>query len=153
MVERMVEHRVGPTAGVITERVRMFVEKALPTDRVVEPTDAELSDLAGSMPDAKSGIGRLTFRELAEKRRVKPAERPVEAVPEPERLVAVANLAVHLFPRTRQEEAVELVESCTDDTLLQRWYEAELTSERPRPIVLAAFRRRGIGTEAEIPGE
>lgn len=139
-------HVVDHTFFVPAKQVR-------PTDQVVPPSDGHLADLAYRFPKEWSGVGKLTFVQLAKERGVRPYEPPAEdpMSQDEEQLTAMANMAVKMFPSLKESDALALVDSTQDLAVLKAFFQAELDSAKPRAKVVAAFRARGLVVVDEEP--
>lgn len=148
LVKRKVDQKVETTHGVVHADHVLFVPKKQmrPTDEVVEPNAGQLSDLAYRYPDEPSGVGKLTFAQLAKERKVRVYE------PEPEepqadseeQLTAMANMAVKMFPTLKEKDALDLIEQTEDVAVLKALFQAELDTEKPRAKIVAGFKAKGL---------
>lgn len=148
LVKRIVDQKVETTHGIVHAEHVFFVpaKQRRPTDEVVEPSAGQLADLAYRYPGEPSGVGKLTFAQLAKKRRVAPYEpEPEEAKGRgEEQLTHMANLAVKMFPTLKEKDALDLVDSTTDVEVLKAFFQAELDTEHPRAKVVQAFKAKGL---------
>lgn len=163
LVERTVDQKVETTHGVVHAQHIFFVPKKQlrPTDKVVEPSAGQLADLAYRYPNEPSGVGKLTFAQLAKQRKVQVFEpEPEEVVGrDEEQLTAMANMAVRMFPTLKEKDALALVDETTDVDVLKAFFQAELDSDQPREKLVKAFKAKGLKiidlpkAEAEDDGE
>lgn len=148
LVKRIVDQKVETTHGVVHADHVFFVTKKQmrPTDSAVEPNDGQLSDLAFRYPNEWSGVGKLSFLELAKQRRVKVYEPEPEEPAErgEEQLTAMANMAVKMFPTLKDKDALALVEETTDIDVLKALFQAELDGDEPRESLIKAFKAKGL---------
>ena len=148
LVKRVVDQKVGTTHGVVHAEHIFYVpaKQRRPTDEGVEPSADQLADLAYRFPSEPSGIGKMSFLQLAKARKVKPYEPPPEE-PESqdaEALTAGFNALVSIFPGLKDKEALELVDKTHDATLLKALFQAELDTDKPRTKVVEAFKAKGL---------
>lgn len=148
LVKRKVEQKIDTTHGKMMVDHIFFVpvKQRRPTDEVVEPSAGQLADLAYRMPAEPSGIGKMTFLQLAKARKVRPYEPPLEepVSQDAEALTAGFNALVTIFPGLKDKDALELVDKTHDATLLKALFQAELDTETPRVKVVAAFKAKGL---------
>lgn len=148
LVSRIVDQKVETTHGIVHAEHIFFVpaKQRRPTDKVVEPSDGQLADLAYRFPNESSGVGKLTFVQLAKQRKVKVYEpEPEEPTSrDEEQLTAMANMAVKMFPTLKDKDALELVEQTQDVEVLKALFQAELDTDAPREKVVKAFKAKGL---------
>lgn len=148
LVTRIVDQKVDTTHGVVHAEHTFFVpaKQKRPTDKIADPSPDQLADLAYRFPNEPSGIGKLTFAQLAKQRKVKPFE-PAPEEPEgqdDEQLAAMANMAVKMFPTLKDKDALELIEQTQDVAVLKALFQAELDTDAPRDKIVKAFKAKGL---------
>jgi hypothetical protein len=148
LVTRIVDQKSETTHGVIHAEHTFFVpaKQKRPTDKIADPSPDQLADLAYRFPQEPSGIGKLTFAQLAKQRKIKPFE-PAPEEPETaddEQLAVMANMAVKMFPTLKDKDALELIEQTQDAAVLKALFQAELDTDNPREKVVKAFKAKGL---------
>lgn len=148
LVTRIVDQKVETTHGVVHAEHTFYVpaKQKRPTDKVADPSPDQLADLAYRYPNEPSGIGKLTFAQLAKQRKIKPFE-PAPEEPEAqdeEQLAAMANMAVKMFPSLKEKDALELIEQTQDVAVLKALFQAELDGDAPRDKIVKAFKAKGL---------
>lgn len=163
LVKRIVDQKVETTHGIVHAEHVFFVlaKQRRPTDEIVPPSDGQLADLAYRYPNEPSGVGKLTFAQLAKQRKVKVYEPEPEepAGRDEEHLTALANMAVKMFPTLKEKDALELIDATQEVEVLKAFFQAELDTDQPREKVVKAFKAKGLkiieapAPEAEDDGE
>ena len=148
LVTRIVDQKVETTHGVIHAEHTFFVpaKNKRPTDKIADPSPDQLADLAYRFPTEPSGVGKLTFAQLAKQRKIRPFE-PAPEEPQgadDEQLAAMANMAVKMFPSLKDKDALDLVEQTQEVAVLKALFQAELDGEVPREKVVKAFKAKGL---------